>query len=323
MSEPTTKAGRVDEATVSLDAENVSPEKPKSVLPGESAARQQGAVHEPTVIISDPNTLNDQPSLHFKEKSRTSIALWIFILFGFSWLTYSLITSLFDAWQTSLFLALPLALISFLFIFILTKLLVREWKAFKSIDEAISLHRLIESTGDDEPPHHIRDALNPILDRLEALYPAEIKRYRAEMNERRTTSEYLSLVNNIVLIRVDKDVKKIILQSSISTAGLVAISPHPALDSLIVMYRANTMIRKIASCYGLQPTGLSSFYLFRHILISALTAAAIEEIGSIVLEEISAGLAETTVKVAAEGMVSARRMYRLGHLTRLNTRPIK
>ena len=89
------------------------------------------------------------------------------------------------------------------------------------------------------------------------------------------------------------------------------------------MYRANTMIRKIATCYGLQPTGLSSLYLFRYILISALTAAAIEEIGSIVLEEISAGLAETAVKVAAEGMVSARRMYRLGHLTRLNTRPIK
>ena len=323
MSESPTKAGRVDEATVSLDKEGVSPEKPKSVRPEESAARQKGAVHEPTVIVSDPNTLTDQPSLHSKEKSRTSIALWIFILFGFSWLTYSLVTSLVDAWQTSLFLALPLALISLLFIIILIKLLVREWKAFKSIDEAISLHRLIESTGDDEPPHHIRDALNPILDRLRAHYPAEIKCYRAEMNERRTTSEYLSLVNNIVLIRADKDVKKIILQSSISTAGLVAISPHPALDSLIVMYRANTMIRKIATCYGLQPTGLSSLYLFRHILISALTAAAIEEIGSVVLEEISAGLAEKAVKIAAEGMVSAKRMYRLGHLTRLNTRPVK
>ena len=323
MSESPTKVGRVDEKTVSLDTENVSPEKPQSKQQESAAARQKGAVHEPTVIIRDPNPLTDQPTLHSKEKSKTSIALWIFTLFGFSWLTYSLVTSLVDAWQTSLFLALPLALISLLFVIVLTLLLVREWKAFKAIDEAASLHNLIESTGGDEPPHHIRDALNPILNRLEARYPAEIKRYQAEMNERRTTSEYLSLVKNVVLIRADKDVKKIILQSSISTAGLVAISPHPALDSLIVMYRANTMIRKIATCYGLQPTGLSSLYLFRHILISALTAAAIEEIGSIVLEEISAGLAETTVKVAAEGMVSARRMYRLGHLTRLNTRPVK
>lgn len=323
MIEPPTKVGRVDEETVSLQTDKLSVEKQQSAQPEESIAREKGAVSEPTIKVSDEASIANPSRLDYEEKSKNNVGLWILILFGFSWLAYSLITSLLDAWQNSLVLALPLTLISLLFIIIVSLLLVRQWRAFKAIDEAISIHRLIEETGRDEPPHHIRDAFNPVMDRLEARYPAEVKRYRAEMNDRRTTSEYLSLVNNVVLNQADKDVKNIIKQSAMSAAGLVAICPHPGLDALIVMYRANTMIRKIANCYGLQPTGLSSLYLFRYTLISAFSAAAIEEIGSVVLEEISAGLAEKAVKVAAEGMVSARRMYRLGQMTRLQIRPIQ
>lgn len=90
----------------------------------------------------------------------------------------------------------------------------------------------------------------------------------------------------------------------------------------MVVYRANLLLRNISNIYGLKLTGFSSLYLFKHTIISAITSAGIEELGSIVLDRIGAGLTGNAAKVVSEGIVSASRMYRLGSLTKKITRPI-
>ena len=150
----------------------------------------------------------------------------------------------------------------------------------------------------------------------------EYRQFDEARHDRKTVKEYFSLLENVVWTRRDKDVDDAINRASLSVAGLVAISPHPALDAVIVVVRANMLLRNIGQIYGLELTGISSLYFFKHTIVSAITAAGIEELGTLVFEEIGAGVAEKSAKIVTEGLVSAGRMYRLGCLAKKVTRPV-
>lgn len=333
MSNYVRRPGPVEEETVPINSENSETEATaRKSHPSTSdngikkknapTRRKPTQVHEPTeptnpkLISSSDNILENTKSSYW------SRLFWVFVCFVGFWLLYATIESLLNAWNNNIWLAVPLTIISVAFIIILVALVWREWRAIQSIDRIQETKRQLEHYIYEGSIVGVHTTLKPVLACIKINYPEEYRQFDEARHDRQTVKEYLSLLDNVVLSRLDEDVDDAIKNASLSVAGLVAISPHPALDAVIVMIRANMLLRKITQIYGLELTGFSSLYFFKHTIVSAITAAGVEALGTLVLEQIGAELTEKSAKVLAEGVVSASRMYRLGNLTKNITRPI-
>lgn len=279
-----------------------------------SSGKKPKPVHEATEPASPETPFLPEGIPEPAKGSHWTRLFMVFILFIASWLLYATVISLMDAWRSSVSLAIPLTLITVIFIIFLGALVRREWQAIQSIDRIHETRLQLGQYIHEDSIVGVRQTLKPVLACIQIHYPEEYRQFDEAWQDRRTVQEYLLLLDNLVLSRLDKDVNDAINKASLSVAGLVAISPHPTLDAVIVIIRANMLIRKIGRIYGLEPTGLSSLYLFKYTIVSAIAAAGIEEIG--------VGLTENVTKFVAEGIVSAGRMYRLGKLTKKITRPL-
>lgn len=325
--------GLVNEKTVPINSQGtgVEGEDPvvESVHSDNVAKRKHQSQHDkPTPIteqtesIAPELTSTDEKYLEPAKQHHWPGLFLVFIIFIACWLLYATSISLIDVWGTNIWFAIPLTAITGFFIITLVIIVCREWRAFKSVDQIQENQHQLKKYINDNSIIGVHETLKPVLENIKLNYPEEYRQFEEARHDRQTVNEYLSLFENIVLVRLDKDVNDSINRASLSVAGLVAISPHPALDAAMVVYRANLLLRNISNIYGLKLTGFSSLYLFKHTIISAITSAGIEELGSIVLDRIGAGLTGNAAKVVSEGIVSASRMYRLGTLTKKITRPI-
>ncbi len=255
-------------------------------------------------------------------QTRGAKLFWAFVLFIAGWLLYATLISLEEAWSKSFWLAIPLTVITVIFIVLIGFFVLREVRAFRSIDRIEETREKLAKYTREESIIGLHETLKPILKNIKVRYPVEYRQFDEARHDRKTVKEYLSLLENVVLASLDNAADDAIKKASLSVTGLVAISPHPALDAVIVLVRANMLLRKISQIYGLEITGISSLYFFKHTIVSAITAAGIEELGTLALEDIGAGVTEKSAKIVTEGLVSAGRMYRLGNLAKKVTRPI-
>jgi len=124
------------------------------------------------------------------------------------------------------------------------------------------------------------------------------------------------------LRQLDEEANQTVNRASLTVGAAVAIVPHPALDAIVVLWRAGVLIRRIGQIYGLAPTGLSSLRLLKHAITSAIMAAGLDAAGDVVLEEVGRGVMASTGKRVAESTVMATRLRRLGKMTQRLCRPI-
>lgn len=309
----------IEEDSVSIETTLNS--KIKSLDKKQNNERKAQIINEETKLIEQEKVTENSIEMPASPRYWSKL-FWIFVIFSISWLFYSALISVIEAWQKNYWFGLPLAIMSLVFITVLLLLIKRERNAFKRVDKNALQRRQIKIHIDNDSVAGIHNVLKPRLSRIKKYYPKEIAQFEAARTNRYSANDYISLLENIILSRLDKDANNAIKKASLSIAALVAISPHPALDAVLVLIRANMLIRKISQIYGLEPTGLSSLYLLKHSVISALAAAGIEEISTLLAEEISVGLTEKAAKFIAEGAVSSARLYRLGHLTKKISRPI-
>lgn len=333
MNEKVRKPGPVKEETVPIVSEATGAEKQSSMLHSKlsdsviksqsgSAKRKPVPVAEPTKAAPPESSSVPESHYEYLNDNSWSRLFIVFVSFVVFWLLYATIVSLVSAWNTNVWFAVPLTIITVVFISVLAGLAWREWRAIQSIDRIQETQKKLIQYINDDSIVGVHETLKPVLACIKVHYPEEYRQFDDALHDRNTVKEYLSLLDNVVLFRLDKDVEDAINKATLSISGLVAVSPHPALDAVMVVFRANMLLRKISTIYGLEITGLSSLYLFKHTIVSAITAAGIEEIGSMVLEEVGAGLTEKAAKIVMEGMVSAGRMYRLGKITKTIVRPI-
>ena len=284
--------------------------------------RKPESVSEPTEPVPNEPSSTNENILDTKKRNQWPRLFWAFALFIVCWLFYATLVSLQEAWNNSFYLAIPLTIITAAFIIILGFYVWREWRAFQSIDRIQETQQQLRQYIDEDSIIGVHETLKPTFARIKINYPEEYRQFDEARHARQNVKEYLSLLENVVLSKLDKDIDDSINQAMLTVAGLVALSPYPALDAVIVMIRANMLLRKISHIYGLELTGLSSMYLFKHTIISAITAAGIEELGSIVMEEFAVGVTENALKIATEGTVSYARMYRLGKFAKNIIRPV-
>ena len=318
MNSQTTVPGPVEEPTESIG--QPSDNEKISYQSSAEASRAPGEVGEKTEKMERDVIANEVMEDNFS-RNNSFISL-IVIAFGFCWLLYISISALITASNAGLLVVLPLTIVTLLFIGVFVWLSYREWRAFQTFDLVLHIRESIQTADPNRSCFQIKEQFKPVLKNLRQVYPDQMGSFDSEAGNRDTISEYVSLMDNVVFSKADAVVDSEIKKASISVAALVSISPHPVLDALFVMVRATMLIKKIGECYGMQPTRWTSLKLFKHLLLSAISSAVVEEISSKVIEDIGAGITEKTLKVASEVLVSSSRMYRLGYLTKKLIRPV-
>ena len=309
--------GPVDEPVEGLDGERNALDFVTSETVNEE--RVAGPVVEQTENIEDEpghdKGIDSPPNIK-------SYGAWIVIVFGLSWLSYLLIDGLASAFGKGWLVFTPLFLVSVLFSGFMGWVLFKEWRAQRNIDQVKMVREAMQNSKAETSSYLLKENLAPLLENFREIYPKQMESFDAEAKNRDSVDSYVSLLDNLVLSHADKLVDAEIKKASLSVAAMVVASPHPVLDAAMVIIRASMMIKEIGRLYGLQSTRWSSIKLLRYIMISAITAAAVEEIASTVIEDLGLGMAGKVSKLAAESLVGANRMYRLGQLTKTMIRPI-
>lgn len=247
---------------------------------------------------------------------------WAILAFPVTWLAYVIVEAIVSAWHTRIPLAILLTATASLFLWVVSAWAIREYRAAGEVKHMEEIDSLLKNSERQSHPREVKRQLAPVVDRIALSHPEAVRVFRAEVDNRDTIEAYCDLLDNIVLKEVDMEVEQIIRSATVSAAGLVAISPHPALDAMLIIYRATTMTASITRAYGRQATGLSSLRLFRRVVTTAITAAALEQLGTLALENLGMNLTNNALKAVGEGSVAAARIHRLGALTRQTIRPI-
>lgn len=291
---------------------------------GSTAQRrvQQRAVSvEQTGVSADESTAaySASPASHPRIWRST---LWLSLAAIAIWGVSSSLLTLFELWQQNKAFAIPIAALAILLLTLLIFALAEEARAIQRIDRLKKVQADILQARNSGDLPKLKSTLKVTLDNLELRHPNLLLTFKEASSTRTDCNDYLETLNNLVLLKLDDAADSKIKRHSLMVGTAVAITPHPALDAIIVLWRAQALVREIGELYGLRLTGLSSWRLMKYLFNSALLAAAMDAAGSLVLEEAGRGAIESAGKKAVEGLVVGSRLYRLGVLAQKVCRPI-
>lgn len=247
----------------------------------------------------------------------------LLVITFFVWLLSQVAGSLVTAYhERVVWIWVPMAVVSAGLLTAFLLALRREYRAIRSVDALANRELEIQAMLANNNLYGLRKVLEPTLKNLRRRYPELIREFETAAVDRDTPGDYLKQLDNIVLTKLDKKAEKVINNCVVTGSLAVAISPHPALDSFFVLWRARILIRSVAEIYGLQPTGLSAVRLIKHAITSAMIAALMENSGEFIAARVAENLAMKILKPVTEGAVTAARLYRLGYITLQVCRPV-
>jgi putative membrane protein len=291
------------------------------------AHRTSGPVSEQTETV-DAKTDTDVVADSIMLQEMTASSPWkmfftLLVCTFFIWLLSATVANLLKAYREQIiWVWLPLTVMSCVLLVAFLWAVHREYRAIRAVDALAERETQIQRMIEDQNLSGLHIVLSSTLKNLRKRYPGLIYEFESAAAERETPEEYLNQFDNIVLTQLDKEAQKVIKRNVLTGSTAVAISPHPALDSFLVLWRAKILIRTIGEIYGLQPTGLSSIRLIKYAITSAMIAASLETTGEVVLTQAAQSVALEAVKPLAEGATTAARLYRLGKSTQQVCRPI-
>jgi uncharacterized membrane protein YcjF (UPF0283 family) len=286
--------------------------------------RDPGLVREPAEPVSDSEPeqpLENEVPRVFIESSPWKIVFVLVVSAGIIWLLVEAAISLIAVYNYSIYFGIPAIIFALLVLISIGWAGHREYVALNSIDRLEERDEEIKSALETNDQGVFRHTLDPILENIHKRQPDLIREYRAAIENSDSVADSLNQFENIVMGQLDKEVDAQIRHAVMVGGAAVAVIPHPALDALFILWRGQNLVRKIGIIYGLEPTGLSSWRLLKHVIVSAFIAATVEEFGEIALEQITQEVFAKALKPVAEGSITALRLYRLGRLAKRACRP--
>lgn len=289
----------------------------------EDIARQPGRIQEAVAELADEQLpIKPQLTAHTEQPSLWGKTLGFFLLSGFVWLLASILLSLLQLWDEQRWLAILLAAVSSLALLYFFRLLLSEWRASKRLDEVAQRQLLFASAKQGDDIELFNRQFAAVRQQLNKQYPQQLADYQQDMQQRDSVAAKMQLAENTWLAELDKQAQALIRQEAMTVGGAVALVPHPVLDAVVVLWRSQRMIRKLGQLYGLQPTGLSSWKLFKAAMLNTLLVGALDTASELLAEQTGYGVVETAVgKGAVQGVVMGQRMRRLGRQAQQLCRP--
>lgn len=309
------------------ESERKTSDGEEGVSSPEQMDRKPGKVTDPSEPLG-PATDTEEPltpivlsEIDPPPRSAWFSVFWLLLACIAFWGIGSATLNLVELWHRHTMLAAPLGLASVVLVGLLIRAMWLEWLAMRDVDALADRRKALVAALERDDIDALKLALRPTLDKLKVRDLKLIEEFEEAVVDSTDCADYLRTFENIVLQPLDEKAKEVVRNGSIATATAVAIVPHPAFDAVVVLWRALVMTRRIGSIYGLRPGGLSSWRLLSHSLKSALLAAGMDTITTI-LADASASTMARMLKPLAEGGVIGVRIFHLGRLTVDMCRPV-
>lgn len=158
------------------------------------------------------------------------------------------------------------------------------------------------------------------LDRLQALYTdtplaGRIHAACADLDQSHSAAEVSQRLNQQFYQPLDTQARRLLQRDAVGTGLLVATSPWVPVDILLVIWRNMRMMRRIAVCYGLPISQLSSWRLARHVLRNIALAGGTEAAIGALSDSLLSGVLEKLAARVGQGVGVGLYSARLGHFT--------
>ncbi|AQS37028.1 TIGR01620 family protein [Shewanella psychrophila] len=206
-----------------------------------------------------------------------------------------------DAWLESPWLFGLYSSVTLLITLWAGKLVFREWRQLvrlKSVEEAQQTgDRLAQSMQLGEADKFIGNIINNLPQGI------DLSKYHDSNRDGHNDAEKLILFDEIILSDRDRVAKKIVRRFAQESALLLAASPLAVLDMAIILWRNQSMIVKIAHCYGIELGYWSRIKLIRGVITNIIYAGT---------SEIATDLGTQLLSVEMSGKLSARLGQGLG-----------
>ncbi|WP_230168328.1 DUF697 domain-containing protein [Roseomonas sp. CECT 9278] len=122
----------------------------------------------------------------------------------------------------------------------------------------------------------------------------------------------VALVEARTLAPIAQDAAALGRAAAVQAFAVTAVSPSPAADALIFVWRGLRLVRQVAALHGFRPGIAGTLALLRRVAVDAATVAATDvAVDAAVRGLLSSKLAEHIAGEAAAGAVAARRMILL------------
>jgi len=152
---------------------------------------------------------------------------------------------------------------------------------------------------------------------------AAVSRYLATAKDEHNDAEKLILFEDLVLNERDTLAKKLVLNYATESALLLAASPLAILDMAIILWRNQSMIYKIAQCYGIELGYWSRIKLWRGIFTNIAYAGASELVTDLGTQLLSVEMSGRLSARLGQGLGGGLLTARLGYQAMALCRPIK
>ena len=158
------------------------------------------------------------------------------------------------------------------------------------------------------------------LDRLQALYAdtplaSRMNSACADLDLSHSADEISRRLNQQFYQPLDTLARRLLQREAVGTGLLVATSPWVTVDILLVIWRNMRMMRRIAICYGLPISQLSSWRLARHVLRNIALAGSTEAAIGALSDSLLSGVLEKLAARVGQGVGVGLYSARLGHFT--------
>lgn len=158
------------------------------------------------------------------------------------------------------------------------------------------------------------------LERLQGLYADTPLAYRLtnackDLDVSHDAEEISRRLNLLFYQPLDLQARQMLKRDAIGTGLLVATSPWMTVDMLLVVWRNIRMMQRIAICFGLPITQLSSWRLARHVLRNIALAGGTEMAIGALSDSLLSGVLEKLAARVGQGVGVGLYSARLGHFT--------
>lgn len=311
------RPGPVEEETRPLDHAEPSPSR------NPSAQSRPGAVDEAALSLpdlDDPLAGPDPPAGECGATPWRAAWRWVIaaLVTGLIWHLGSVLLHL---WQTAPVSAALWSLVGGATLVAVGRAIALEYRAAHQLDNLASWQSQLEEAVERGDRTRLVALLERVLGQLRRRRPELVKEFEMACRDGEA-QDIQRLFEHLVLQALDEEADRIILQEA-TTAGLaVTAVPHPALDVGVILWRSMVLVRRIAACYGLVATALSSVRLLKHALSTAIAAAGLDLAAGLVLGERGSRALKIIGKRAATGGITYLRLYHLGRLIQRICRPL-